>query len=112
MFLALYLTANYPFIWWNGLKNNIYESKITGAIFEFAALPMVFLGIALPIMAIYLVIKNKGASKAWPILSLAISFITILLISKWSNKELQKSPPKLIEGLYKYKILDLLVLRS
>ena len=80
--LVVILTIVVGLFWTIASKANIYESKIAGAIFEFAALPMVFLGIALPIIAIYLVIKNRGASKVWPILSLAISFITILLISK------------------------------
>ena len=80
--LVVILTIIVGLFWIIGSKTNVYDSKITGAIFEFASLPMLFLGIALPIVAIYLIIKNIGSAKIWPVISLAISFITILLISK------------------------------
>ena len=80
--VVVILTILVGLFWTIASTTNVYKSKITGAIFELAALPMLLLGITLPIMAIYLVIKNTGSSKIWPILSLAISFITILFISK------------------------------
>ena len=80
--VVVILTIVVGLFWTIASKANIYESKIVGAIFELAALPMLFLGIALPIVAIYLIIKNIGSAKIWPVISLAISFITILLISK------------------------------
>ena len=80
--VVVMLTIIVGLFWTIASTTNVYESKIAGAIFELAALAMLLLGIALPIMAIYLVIKNTGSSKIWPILALAISFITILFISK------------------------------
>ncbi len=80
--VVVLLTIIVGLFWTLGSKMNVYGNAIAGAIFEFAFLPMLLLGIALPIMSIYLVAKNAGSSKIWPMLSIAISIITIILISK------------------------------
>ncbi len=78
--VVIVLTIVVGLFWTIASKTNIYGNAFIGAIFEFAYLPMLLLGIALPIMSVYLVVKNTGSTKIWPILSLAISVITIGLI--------------------------------
>lgn len=78
--LVLALTILVDLFWVIGSKTNVYNSSIVGGFFEFASLPMLGLGIGLPIFSIYLIVKNVGATKVWPILSLMVSIIAFFLI--------------------------------
>ncbi len=80
--LALFLLTLITCLFWIFSRSiNVYDSKIVGAIFELAFLPMLILFFVMPILLLIQVFKTKTTYKSYSIISLVIIFITIMYIT-------------------------------
>jgi len=75
------LTIVVCLFWITGNKTNVYKFSVIGGFFEILSLPMLGLALGLPILAIFLIFKNRGADKLWPVISLFIGGVAILFLS-------------------------------
>ena len=66
--------------WWMGLVINVYNSALTGAIFEILWLPFLLILFVLPIISLILLVKEKFDVRSFNIYSIIISVITILFM--------------------------------
>jgi hypothetical protein len=72
IFIAVY--------WFVGNKINVYQTKLTGAIFEMLWLPMLFLLFVIPCLATYFWKKENYVLKSTNLLTMITSVIFILAI--------------------------------
>lgn len=66
--------------WWIGQVINVYNSALTGAIFEILWLPFLLILFVLPIISLILLVKEKFDVRSFNIYSIIISVITILFM--------------------------------
>lgn len=66
--------------WWMGQVINVYNSALTGAIFEILWLPFLLILFVLPIISLILLVKEKFDVRSFNIYSIIISVITILFM--------------------------------
>lgn len=66
--------------WWMGQVINVYNSALTGAIFEILWLPFLLILFVLPIISLILLLKEKFDVRSFNIYSIIISVITILFM--------------------------------
>ncbi len=67
---------------------NLYQYKITGAIFEMLWLPVLALAVALPIYILYLFVKNKYRFQPLHLFSLFVVVSAIVFMFLYNQKSL------------------------
>jgi hypothetical protein len=78
---ALFLLNIFCFAYWiTGKQINIYQYKITGAVFEILWLPMILLLFITPCLAAYFWKKEKFVLKSMNLLTIIASVIFILIL--------------------------------
>jgi hypothetical protein len=79
--LIVLLLSIFVFIFWMvSLSINVYSYLLTGALYELLALPTLALGIILPVVIVYRIIKRSFKTVVFPILSLVFLLMTFLVV--------------------------------
>jgi hypothetical protein len=77
LFLLSFFVAAY---WIISKNTNVYQTKITGAIFEMLWLPMLLLLFVTPCLAIYFWKSEKFILKSFNLLVVVVFLITLILL--------------------------------
>jgi len=67
------------------LISNVYRYAFVGALFELLSIPMLLLLVALPIFCILQLIKSRGISRGYAVVSLVLIVITFILLVQTSK---------------------------
>lgn len=79
--LIVLLLSIFIFIFWLVSHYiNVYSYSVTGALYELLALPTLALGIILPVVIVYRIIKRSFKTVAYPILSLVFLLMTFWVL--------------------------------
>lgn len=79
--LIILILSFFVFIFWMiSISINVYSYMVTGALYELLALPTLVLWIVLPIIAVYRIFKKSFRSVLFPVLSILLILITILVV--------------------------------
>lgn len=79
--LIILLLSVFVFLFWMVSQSiNVYSYVVIGAIYELLALPILALGIILPFVIMYRIIKRSFKTLVFPILSLVFLLMTFLVL--------------------------------
>ena len=79
--LVFILSIWFVFYWFFGHFINIYDYKFVGIIYEILWLPMVLMGIVLPIVSLFFIYKERFFLKSFYLYALVMVLGTIVFLS-------------------------------
>lgn len=79
---TLFILSAFVCLFWYIAKNsNVYRFALIGALFELAWLPMLVLLLVLPLLSIFLLLKEKPSFKSLPLYSLLLLLAAFLFLT-------------------------------